>query len=76
MAIMQAYAARDARLRIIKQAHLGQGAARNAGLRAARGTWIAFADADDVLPVADLAAWHEQVISQDLDVLIGNAYRF
>ncbi|CUJ65004.1 glycosyltransferase [Achromobacter sp. 2789STDY5608621] len=76
MAIMQAYAARDARLRIIKQAHLGQGAARNAGLRVARGTWIAFADADDVLPVADLAAWHEQVISQDLDVLIGNAYRF
>ncbi|WP_336236079.1 glycosyltransferase [Achromobacter dolens] len=76
MGILQAYAAKDARLRIIRQAHLGQGAARNAGLQAARGTWIAFADADDVLPVAGLAAWHEQAVSQDLDVLVGNAYRF
>lgn len=37
MAILQAYGARDARLRVIGRRHVGQGAARNAGLQAARG---------------------------------------
>ena len=39
---------RDPRVRLIVQPHLGRGAARNTGLRVARGRYIAFLDADDI----------------------------
>lgn len=45
--ILSRYAARDSRIRIINQPNRGLPAARNTGLAAARGKYIAFVDSDD-----------------------------
>lgn len=50
-AILDEYAARDARIRVIHQKNMGVSAARNAGLDVAKGGWVSFVDADDsVMP--------------------------
>lgn len=54
-AALDALAQTDARIRVIHQKNGGVSRARNAGMAAARGEWLAFVDADDVLPPDALA---------------------
>ena len=58
-AILDGYAARDARFKVIHQENKGVSAARNAALEVACGEWIIFVDADDLLresALSDIAA--------------------
>ncbi|MEV4635950.1 CDP-glycerol glycerophosphotransferase family protein [Actinoplanes sp. NPDC049548] len=49
-AIADEWARRDLRFRVIHQREGGPGQARNAGIAIARGTFLTFADGDDVVP--------------------------
>ncbi len=48
-AVCDEYAARDGRIRVIHQKNGGGAAAKNAGLRIARGEYLSFVDSDDFL---------------------------
>jgi glycosyltransferase involved in cell wall biosynthesis len=56
--IAQAYRQTDPRVRLIRQPNGGVAAARNAGIRASAGEFVAFIDADDL--------WHPSKIAKQL----------
>lgn len=49
VAILAEYAAKDVRIRVLRQENRGQGVARNRGLAVAHGEYVYFMDADDEL---------------------------
>lgn len=62
------WAKREMRIRAIHQANAGSSAARNAGIDAVRGVWLAFVDADDRLEPDYLGDLLETMGSADLAV--------
>ena len=63
-------AAEDARIRVIHQENGGVSAARNTGMRAARGEWLFFLDADDLL-TPDALESLLSLADDSLDVVCG-----
>ncbi len=64
------YAARDPRIKIIRQKNQGAGAARNKGIEAALGEFVYFVDADDFIHSQLLEICHFFVISQNADCVM------
>ena len=74
--ICDGYSRRDPRVRVIHQQNAGVSAARNAALNAARGAFIAFADADDWVEPDWIEALHRPFYREEtLDVSVCAWYR-
>ena len=71
--IMKQYAAKDSRVIVIDKKNEGVGAARNDGIRAAKGEFIAFMDSDDFYPnTSVLHKLYDAAVSNNVDVTGGH----
>ncbi len=68
--ICDAYAEQDCRVRVIHQNNAGLSGARNAGIDAARGAWLAFVDSDDYLEPAFLERLYQACVDTDSELSI------
>jgi glycosyltransferase involved in cell wall biosynthesis len=67
----------DSRIRIINhEANRGLSAARNTGLESARGKYVQFVDADDILAPNALRRLYQEAENQDVDVVYFNLLKF
>ena len=67
--ILQDYAAKDSRFHILSQSNKGQSAARNAGLKVARGEYVYFLDSDDYIEPDLLETACQEMDSKNLDIV-------
>jgi len=69
-AILEEYAAKDSRIKVIHQANAGAGAARNAGLERATGEYLFFFDPDDSCDKKMLAVLYARARMMKADVVV------
>lgn len=63
------YAAADSRVQVLHKPNAGVSSARNEGLDHARGTWIMFVDADDLLSPDALSSMMANAAGNDADII-------
>ncbi|MBQ9361051.1 MAG: glycosyltransferase family 2 protein [Lachnospiraceae bacterium] len=74
--ILDDYAAKDKRIRVIHQQNKGMGASRNTGMDMASGEYLFFLDADDYLEPDALGMLYGYASSRRLDILVFGANQF
>lgn len=72
--ILTEYALKDGRINIITQSNGGLSAARNAGMRAAKGDYILFLDSDDWLETSALQTLAENLDGEDMLCFSGRRF--
>jgi glycosyltransferase involved in cell wall biosynthesis len=71
-AIIDEYAAQDARIKVIRQENRGLAAARNAGIKMARGDYLMFVDADDYIEADCVQQMLDNALLTEADIVAGN----
>lgn len=74
--ILKSYADKDNRVRIVTQQNAGQGAARNVGIREAKGKYLAFVDSDDWQDIHFCEKMYEIAERNDVELVIGRYVNF
>ena len=72
--VLEAYAAKDARFKIVGQPNGGLSAARNTGLSQASGDYVLFLDSDDWLERNALEVLSENLVDEDMLCFSGRRY--
>jgi CDP-glycerol glycerophosphotransferase len=75
-AIARQYVRRDPRVRLLTRPNGGLGAARNTGVRAARGEFLTFVDSDDLLPRDAITRLVESARRTGSEMVVGSVERF
>ncbi|PFG44051.1 CDP-glycerol glycerophosphotransferase [Isoptericola jiangsuensis] len=73
--VARRFADQDNRVRIVRQANAGLGAARNTGARHARGQMICFVDSDDTIPPTSIETMLRSLVSSGSDFAVGSLVR-
>lgn len=74
--ILSRFAAQDNRITLLTQKNAGGGAARNAGIDAASGEYIAFLDSDDVFSEKLIERAYQAAEFEDADIVAYNYSKF
>ena len=73
--ILQEFADKDSRIKIIDQENKGQAAARNVGIKEAKGEFIGFVDSDDWLAADFYEKLYDSAIKFNADIAAGSIKR-
>lgn len=70
LTVLNDFANKDSRIKVLTQQNKGPGAARNAGLDIATGEFVSMLDSDDFFKLDMLENFYKEAISKNTDILI------